>query len=67
LLALIGTYSVAEVDRVITLHVEAGTFPNWIGSDRKRSFELVGDEMKWTNRTPAIGAEVVELAWRRAP
>lgn len=66
LLAFIGTYSVSEADQVITLHVEASTFPNWIGADQKRSFTLTGDEMKWTNRTPAIGAEVVEVVWRRA-
>ena len=67
LLAFIGTYTVSGADQVLTLHVEASTFPNWVGADQKRSFTLVGDEMKWTNRTPAIGAEVVEVVWRRAP
>jgi lipocalin-like protein len=67
LLAFIGTYTVSEADEVLTLHVEASTFPNWVGTDQKRSFTLVGDEMKWINRTPAIGAEVVEVVWRRAP
>lgn len=66
LLAFIGTYSVSEADQVLILHVEASTFPNWVGTDQKRSFKIVGDEMKWTNRTPAIGAEVVEVVWRRA-
>lgn len=56
-----------EAGRLLTLHAEAGTFPNWNGGDQKRSLTLVGDEMKWSNRTPAIGAEVVEVAWRRAP
>lgn len=67
LLAFIGTYSVSDADQVLTLHPEASTFPNWIGADQKRFMTLVGDEMKWTNRTPAIGAEVVEVVWRRAP
>ncbi|SRR6266508_1500917 len=66
-LAFFGTYSVSEADEAITLLVEASTFPNWIGTNQKRSFTLAGDEMKWTNRTPAIGAEVVEVVWRRAP
>jgi hypothetical protein len=65
-LAFFGTYSVSEPDQAITLHVEASTFPNWNGTDQKRSFMLTGDELKWTSRTPAIGAEVVELVWRRA-
>jgi Lipocalin-like domain len=67
LLAFIGTYSASEADQVLTLHVDASTFPNWIGADQKRSFTLTGDQMKWTNRTPAIGAEVVDVVWRRAP
>jgi hypothetical protein len=60
-LAFFGTYSVSEADQVLTLHLEASTFPNWSGTGQKRSITLTGDEMKWTNRTPAISAEVVEL------
>jgi hypothetical protein len=67
LLAFIGTYSVSEPDQTLILHVDASTFPNWVGADQKRSLTMTGDEMKWTNRTPAIGAEVVEVVWRRAP
>jgi hypothetical protein len=64
LLAFIGTYSVSE--GVLILHVEAGTFPNWNGTDQKRYLTLSNDQMLWTNRTPAIGAEVVEVVWKRA-
>lgn len=67
LLAFIGTYSVSETDHVLILRAEASTFPNWVGGEQKRSLTIAGDEMKWTNRTPAIGAEVVEVVWRRAP
>jgi hypothetical protein len=65
-LAFFGTYAVSEPDGVLTFHVEASTFPNWIGSDQKRFFTLAGNEMTWINRTPAIGAETAELVWRRA-
>jgi len=65
-LAFFGTYTVSEPDGVLTFHVEASTFPNWIGSDQKRFFTLAGNEMTWTNRTPAIAAETTELIWRRA-
>ncbi len=65
-LAFFGTYSVNEADRILVLHPEASTFPNWVGADQKRYITLTADEMKWTNRTPAIGAEVVELVWKRA-
>jgi hypothetical protein len=65
LLGFFGTYSVNN--GVLILRPEASTFPNWIGADQKRYFTLSGNEMKWTNRTPAIGAEIVELVWRRSP
>jgi hypothetical protein len=64
-LAFFGTYSVKE--QVLTLHPEASTFPNWVGADQKRDFTISGTEMKWVNKSPAIGAEVVEVVWRRAP
>ena len=67
LLAFFGAYSVNEPEQVLTLHPEAGTFPNWNGADQKRMLKLAGDQQIWTNRTPAIGAEVVEVVWRRAP
>jgi hypothetical protein len=65
-LAFFGTYSINEADSVLTLHPEASTFPNWVGADQKRYCTVVVDEMKWTNRSPAIGAEFVELVWKRA-
>jgi hypothetical protein len=66
LLAFFGTYSVDEAN-VLVLHPEASTFPNWIGADQKRSLRLVGDQQVWTNRTPAIAGEFVEVVWKRAP
>ena len=66
LLAFFGTYSVNEADQVLILHPEASTFPNWNGADQKRYLKFAGDQQIWTNRTPAIGAEVVEVVWKRA-
>jgi len=66
-LAFFGTYSVNEADQILILRPEASTFPNWIGADQKRFLKLVDDEQIWTNRTPAISAEVIEVVWRRAP
>lgn len=67
LLAFFGTYSVNEADQVLVLRPEASTFPNWNGGDQKRYLKLSDDQQIWTNRTPAIGAEVVEVVWKRAP
>lgn len=65
ILAFFGTYMVSQSDGLLTVHVEASTFPNWIGSDQKRYFTLAGDEMTWTNRAPAVSGETAKLVWRR--
>jgi hypothetical protein len=67
MLGFFGTYSVNEADQVLMIRPEAGTFPNWNGADQKRFVTFRGDQMIWTNRTPAIGAEVVEVVWKRSP
>jgi hypothetical protein len=67
MLGFFGTYSVNDADQVLIIRPEAGTFPNWNGADQKRFLTFKGDQMIWTNRTPAIGAEVVEVVWKRNP
>jgi len=67
MLGFFGTYSVNEADQVLIIRPEAGTFPNWNGADQKRFLMFKGDQMIWTNRTPAIGAAVVEVVWKRSP
>ncbi len=65
LLGFFGTYSTDEPAQVLLLRPQAGTFPNWNGADQKRFCVMTADEMKWTNRTPAIAGEYVEVLWRR--
>ena len=65
MLAFFGSYKVSVPDGLLTIHVEASTFPNWIGSDQKRYFTLAGDEMTWVNRSPAVSGETAKLIWRR--
>jgi hypothetical protein len=44
-IAYYGTYSVSEPDKSLTLRVEASSFPNQVGADRKRTItELTGDQ-----------------------
>jgi hypothetical protein len=64
MLAFFGAYTVSP-DQVLMIHVEAGSFPNWIGSDQKREFALAGDEMTWVNRAPAVSGETAKLVWKR--
>ena len=67
LLGFFGTYTTDEAGHELLIRPEAGTFPNWNGADQKRYCVMTSDEMKWTNRTPAIAGEYVELVWKRAP
>ena len=57
-----GTYSVAGT--VFTIKVEHSTFPNWIGSEQKRTITVTGDDMKWSNPAGS-GGGVVELVLKR--
>jgi hypothetical protein len=43
---------VSETDKSFAIHIEGGTFPNWIGTDQKPSVTISGDELKWT--TPYV-------------
>jgi Lipocalin-like domain len=61
-IAFFGTYSVA--DNVMTLKVEASSFPNWTGTDQKRPLTITGDEMKWTVAAGS-GGGTVDLVWKR--
>ena len=66
MLGFFGTYSVNAADQVLILRPEVSTFPNWNDADQKRFLTFQGDQMIWSNRTPAIGAEVVEVVWKRS-
>jgi hypothetical protein len=62
-----GRYTVSEAEHVITFQIEHASFPNWEGTEQRRSFVLAGDELKYTVRTTTTGgAEIGEVTWRRA-
>jgi hypothetical protein len=58
-----GTYSVSEVDRTMTVHVEASSFPNWNGTDQKRIVEVKQDQLELIVRPPRGGS--VDVVWKR--
>ena len=64
-IAYFGIYTVNEADHTINFHIERCTFPNWDGTDQKRSVTITGDEMKYTN-TAASGGGKAELVFKRA-
>jgi Lipocalin-like domain len=65
--AYYGTYSVDEQARVITHHVAASMFPNWVGTDHRREAVLEGGRLTLSTRlTWHEGKEwLFRLVWRR--
>ena len=67
-LGYFGTYTVNEEKKTVTHHIEGATFPNWVGADQTRSFEIIGDQL--ILRTPTLsiagGPAMGELVWKRA-
>jgi len=62
-MAYFGTYAVT--DKVITQHIEGGTWPTWTGTDQTRSIVTYSsDQMALTNAAAAIGGSNASV-WRR--
>ena len=65
-IAMIGTYSLNPADRTLTFRVESATFPNWNGTEQKRSIVTAGkDELKYITATASSGG-VGTVTWKRA-
>jgi hypothetical protein len=48
------------------LKVEYSTFPNWMGTDQKRTITALSkEELKWSNPSASAGG-VAELVFKRA-
>ena len=58
-----GTYTIS--DRTLNIHVVGSSFPNWNGTDQKRSFTVSGDDLKLTNPVASTGG-TTEVVWKRA-
>ncbi len=63
-----GTYTIDEASHTVTHHIERSLFPNWDGTDPRRTFTLVGDELTLTTPPVAFpgGSSVGYLVWKRA-
>ena len=62
-----GTYTMNGTELV--LHVEASSFPNWTGTDQKRTnVSLTADQLTYTNPAPSVGPGTpTVMVWKRAP
>ena len=54
--AYCGTYTVDEQKSTITHHVKGAKFPNWVGTDQVRHFELKDDRL-YISATLKVGEE----------
>ena len=60
-----GRYAVSEPDKTIVFKIEASTYPNFNGTDQKRTFTLKGDELTYTVPSFSGGGTAV-ASWKRA-
>jgi lysophospholipase L1-like esterase len=62
-----GTYAIDQAEGTITFRIEHASFPNWEGTEQKRSFSLAGDRLKYTVPAPTTGGGAIgEVEWQRA-
>ena len=54
-LAHFGTYVVDEADKSFTFQIDRATFPNWEGKNNKRSFVIIGNELRFTDPHASSG------------
>ena len=65
-IAYYGTYTVNEDVTVISLHLDASTFPNQVGTDQKRTItSLTANELKYSSPAAISGVQVHQV-WMRA-
>ena len=65
-IAYYGTYTVNEEVTVISLHLDASTFPNQVGTDQKRTItSLTANELKYSTPAAKSGDQVHQV-WKRA-
>ena len=65
-IAHFGTYRVEEDEagKALMLHIEGSTFPNWAGTEQRRSFSLSGDELSYIS--PGSSGVATQVVLRRA-
>jgi len=63
-----GRYTVNEADASITFHIDQALFPNWEGTQQKRSFRFAQGRLIYIVPTPTTGgvAAIGEVVWERA-
>lgn len=63
-IAHFGSYVVDE--KTISFRIDTSTYPNWDGTEQKRSFTLAGDTLTYTVGNASVGGGAATLVWKRA-
>jgi lipocalin-like protein len=65
--AYYGTYNIDATCGTVTHHVEANSFPNWVGTDQRRFFTLSGRRLTLQAPPMLIDGQTVPLTavWER--
>ncbi|MSR13421.1 MAG: lipocalin-like domain-containing protein [Gammaproteobacteria bacterium] len=66
-IAYYGSFAIDTAAHTLTHHVTASLFPNWLGGDQVRFYELAGDTLTLTSKAfPAHGTQVTpHVVWQR--
>jgi hypothetical protein len=62
-----GTYEMDSVKKNVTFHIKVSSYPNWVGTDLKRSFEFSGDRLLLRANIPSMEGTPASLVqmWER--
>ena len=61
-----GKYDFSLADKTVTHHVSASLYPNWVGTDQVRGFNLTTDGKLTLSTTEALPPGLVsELRWKK--
>ena len=65
--AYFGTYEINEAEGFVVHHVEGSAFPNYVGSDQKRFYELSDDTLVLKPPQRQVGDEQLNMriTWQR--
>ncbi|MFP3747676.1 lipocalin-like domain-containing protein, partial [Achromobacter sp. SIMBA_011] len=59
-----GSITIDPAEGTLTFHIKNSSFPNWVGQEQKRNYELKGNELSY-RVTPRPNGDVPISVWRR--
>lgn len=64
-----GRYTVDEVRRSVTHHVRVASYPNWVGTEQVRFYEISEDRLTLSSPPTPVGEHVTvsTAIWERVP